>query len=524
MKRRSITRMALGATALLGLVIAPVLMATAASAAPLWGGGTYTCSGGNVPAGTYQSIRVTGVCFMPAGTVVVRGDLTVAPGALLDAVTPGDPSASPVVPATVLIRGNVLVGKGAVLALGCSPNISCPSGISFDRVGGDVIALGSLAVVIHSATIGGNVTVLGGGGGAAGGANSAGCFNTAKFPIPAPWSEAPGLVAGGPQYTDVEDASIGGSLTIAGVQTCWLGSLRNQVRGSLTYAKNVTSDPDGMEINNNLMGGNMICLHNNPAVQYGDAAAAPNLVAGFALGQCGFKVVVPNTGPSEVPTSEHISASLRSLKTYFGRHTATFAASLPPVTTESGFTITAVINNFVLAGNGLRGSGTFNPKTPPGMSGDAVLSTVSRDGSSSFVAFDTCKCRFGGRTGTVLMRFYGTATPNGFAHGTFLVTSGGTVNGGLATLAGWGTFSSAGAAGRDLAPGRAPQDHLNLLGRTARYAGLAPRTVIRDVRDTANPGHPRPGPAGTPRPASASLQDRDPDHILGHGQIAGHHR
>ena len=172
MQKSSIARMARGAmAALLGLVITPVLMATAASAAPVGGGGAYTCSGGNVPAGTYQSIRVTGVCFMPAGTVAVRGNLTIAPGALLDAVTPGDPPTNPVVPATVLVGGNVLVGKGAVLALGCSPNISCPTGISFDRVGGNITALGSLAVVIHSATIGGNVTVLGGGGGAAGGAN-----------------------------------------------------------------------------------------------------------------------------------------------------------------------------------------------------------------------------------------------------------------------------------------------------------------------------------------------------------------
>jgi hypothetical protein len=63
-----------------------------------------------------------------------------------------------------------------------------------------------------------------------------------------------------------------------GQQTCWLGSLRNQVRGSLTYAHDVTSDPDGMEIDNNLMGGNMTCLNNDPAVQYGDSGAAPNLV------------------------------------------------------------------------------------------------------------------------------------------------------------------------------------------------------------------------------------------------------
>src|SRR5271165_2917237 len=93
----------------------------------------------------------------------------------------------------------------------------------------------------------------------------------------------------GERGADAEDSFIGGNLTIAGVQTCWLGSLRNQVRGSLTYVRNVTSDPDGMEINNNLMGGNMTCLNNDPAVQYGDTMAAPNLVGGFASGECGFK-------------------------------------------------------------------------------------------------------------------------------------------------------------------------------------------------------------------------------------------
>ena len=162
---------------------------------------------------------------MPAGTIVVRKNLTVAPGALLNAVTPGDPPGKhPVVPATVLIGGNVFVGKGAVLVLGCSPNISCsnPPGISFDRVGGNITAIGSLAVVLHSATIGGSVSVLGGGGGAAGGANSGGCFNTKAFPIPAPWSKDAALAnptTGSPQYTDAEDNFIGGNLTIAGVQT-----------------------------------------------------------------------------------------------------------------------------------------------------------------------------------------------------------------------------------------------------------------------------------------------------------------
>jgi hypothetical protein len=456
--KTTIARMALGATvALAGLMVPAVLTASAASAAPTGGGGgAYVCTGGNIHPGTYRSIIVTGICYMPRGTIVVRHNLTVAPGALLDAVTPGDPSSKhPVVPATVRIGGNVSVGKDGVLVLGCSPNISCsnPPGISFDRVGGNITAIGSLAVVIHSATIGGNVTVLGGGGGAAGGANSGGCFNTAKYPIPAPWSEDAALAnpkTGSPQYTDSEDNFIGGSLTIAGQQTCWLGALRNQVRGSVTVSGNVTSDPDGMEINNNLLGGNIVCVGNNPAVQYGDGMSAPNLVGGFAFGQCGFNAVKPNPaaspGPPPTPAGpfERISVSTRSLGTYFGKHFATFVASLPPVTTKSGFTITAVLSNFKLTGTGLTGSGAVDLKLLPAPSGDAVLSTVYQNGSRSFIAYDTCQCRFRGLRGTVLIRFYGTTTPYGFTYGTFLVTSGGAANGKLAGLAGWGTFSSVG--------------------------------------------------------------------------------
>lgn len=445
MKKRPTARLAIGAAvALLGLLIAPVLTASAASAAPP-GGGSYVCSGGNIPPGTYSSIRITGVCFAPAGTIVVLGNVTIAPHALLDAVTPGDPPGHPVVPATVLIGGSVFVGLNGVLALGCSPNISCgsPPGISFDRVRGNVIAINSEAVVIHSATIGGSVTVLGGGGGAVGGGASNGCFNPAA-PIPAPWSEAPGLVAGGPQYTDVEDSFIGGSLAVVGQQTCWLGSLRNQVRGGLTYSSNVTSDSDGMEINNNLMGANMLCQNNDPAVQYGDSNAAPNLVGGLGIGECGFNVRVPNTGPSEkVTVLMPIAVSLRSLKTYFGAHKATAVAALPPVKTTSGYTITAVLKNFKLTGNGLTGTGTVNLSKPPGTTGEAVLSTVFSPGSASFIAYDNCnKCSFGGQTGTTTLRFYGT-TSNGVTHGTFLVAAGGT-GFGLPTLAGWGTFTSAG--------------------------------------------------------------------------------
>ena len=447
MKTRLIARMALGATvALLGLSIVPVLTASAASATTLDHDHGYTCTGGDIAPGTYSSILVTGVCYMPAGNVKIRGDLKVAPGALLDATSPGDPAASPTVPATVVIGGNVSVGRGAVLVLGCSPNISCsnPPGISFDRIGGNLTAIGALGVVVHSATIGGNASVLGGGGGAVGGANSGGCFTA---PTPAPWSEDTALINAGsnPQFTDFEDNSIGGNLTVIGVQTCWLGSLRNQVRGNVTFAGNVTSDPDGLEIDNNLLGGNMTCLNNDPAVQYGDSGAAPNMVGGFGIGECGFKVVVPNTGPADqAAVAEHISVSTRSLGRYFGTHTSTNVTSLPTVTTESGDMIVANLNDFVLTGTGLTGSGTFNPAVPPGSSGEALLETVFPNGSKSFVAFDTCNCSFGGQTGTATIRFYGTTSEDGSTYGTFLVASGGTGNGGLSTLAGWGTFSSRG--------------------------------------------------------------------------------
>ncbi len=452
MRLRSI---ALGAAgAVLGLVIAPVLSASAASATPADGGGAYTCTGGNVAAGTYKSILITGLCYMPAGTIVVRGNVTVAPGALLDAgANPGDPASSPVVTATVHIRGNVFVGKGAVLVLGCSPNLLsiCPTALTFDSIGGNLIARDALANVVHGTSIGGNVSVVGGGGGAAGGAASGACFNTAAYPIPAPWSDDAALANEVPEYTDFEDSSIGGNFTVKDVQTCWLGAVRVLVGGSIRVVGDATSDPDGMEIDDNLTGRNLVCLNNEPAVQFGDSGAAPNLVRGFGIGECGFGVVLPNPAPEaeEGPgTPEHIAVSTRSLTTSFGTRTLTEVASLPPVTTSSGDVITANLNDFALAGTGLTGSGTYDSSLPPGSSGDAVLSTVYPDGSRSFIAYDTCNCSFGGQSGPSTIRFYGTSAANGWTHGTFLIVSGGAVpGGGLQTLAGWGTFSSSSPTG-----------------------------------------------------------------------------
>ncbi len=140
--------------------------------------------------------------------------------------------------------------------------------------------------------------------------------------------------------------------------------------------------------------------------------------------------------------------STESLTTSVGTRTLTAVLSLPPVTTSSGDVITANVNNFTLAGTGLTGSGTYNSSAPLGSSGDAVLSTIYPDGTRSFIAYDTCGCSFGGQSGPVTIRFYGTSAANGSTYGTFLIVSGGAVpGGGLQTLAGWGTFAGSSPTG-----------------------------------------------------------------------------
>jgi hypothetical protein len=450
-------------TAIVVVALLVPMFASAASASQVSAGDqnagpTYNCTGGDVPPGTYNSIEISGICYMPTGNIVARGDLDVGPGALLDAVAPGDPTTGkPVVPATVFIAGNVSVGIGGVLLLGCSPNISCsnPPGISYDTVRGNVVATGAQGVVLHSATVRGNVYISGGGGGAAAEA----CSNTVPMaPDLEPWSEDASLNFT-PVYTDAEDDAIGGSLTVSGLTSCWLGSLRNQVGGSATFAGNTLGDPDGSEIVNNLVTGDMACSSNSPAVQFGDSGAAPNIVGGSASGECGFDVVLPNPAPEAgqgTGTPEHVSVSMSSLKTYQGAHTETNITGLPKVTTESGDILLAGLNNFAITGTGLTGTGSLNPSAPPASTGEAVLSTVFPNGGRFMTVYDTCDtCSFDGQNGAVSIRGYGTTSPRGFSTGTFLITSGGPFvvgptgpgpsTGGLATLVGYGSFFGSGS-------------------------------------------------------------------------------
>jgi hypothetical protein len=437
--------LALAATLSMVLIGTRTVSASPLSASTTNTSKPYTCTGhhgGIVPPGTYRSLLITGVCYAPAGTVIVKGNLTVAPGALLDAAaTLGDPVASPLLPATVIVGGNVTVGRGAVLVLGCSPAGGC-TGVTYDHIGGNLTAIKAQAVLMQAVAIGGSVTVLGGGGGVLGGPPKSGaCF---AAPIPAPWSQDPALSQGPngtPQYTDFEDSTIGGSLSVIGTRTCFLAAFRDRVGGSVTFAANATSDPDGMELGSNLVGGNLACFANVPAAQFGDSSAAPNMVRGAALGECGFNVVLQNPLAGH-GVREHISVRTSSLGTYSGRHIQTAnVESISLGTTVSGDQLAAALNDDLLRGAGLHGSITVVPGSPPGSSGEAVLATVHPDGSQSFEAFDKCMCHFDGQSGIVNIEAYGTTSADGASSGIFLVTSG---SGGLATLAGYGTFSNSG--------------------------------------------------------------------------------
>ena len=68
-------------------------------------------------AGTYGNLVITGNRYVPSGmTLNVWGNLTVFPGACLDAFTMG----------TVHVGHSVVVGNGAILALGCTLQSTFP--------------------------------------------------------------------------------------------------------------------------------------------------------------------------------------------------------------------------------------------------------------------------------------------------------------------------------------------------------------------------------------------------------------
>jgi hypothetical protein len=85
---------------------------------------------------------------------------------------------------------------------------------------------------------------------------------------------------------------------VTGLQSCWFGTLRVNVGRDLTYANNTLADPDASEVHTNVVGRDMSCSGNSPAVQYGDAEnGGPNQVGRHATGECRFNLLLNNPVP-----------------------------------------------------------------------------------------------------------------------------------------------------------------------------------------------------------------------------------
>jgi hypothetical protein len=242
-------------------VLAPVALAPTASADPTVGPPICSSAGTAISGVHNSNLTITGNSYVASGTTLtVRGNLQVAGGACLDAFTLG----------TVKVSGNVTVGKGAILALGCSPGSigpvpPCGTTTTADTVGGNIIATQPLTMYLDGDTVRGNVISTGGGPG----------------PTLNPYVNFP-----------IKENLIDGNLTVSGWEGAWFGVLRNTVRGNVILEHNVgltigeLGTPDSTEVVTNTISGNLICLANNPAAQVGDSGGSPNVVGGRKVGQC----------------------------------------------------------------------------------------------------------------------------------------------------------------------------------------------------------------------------------------------
>lgn len=229
-------------------------------------------AGATALSGTYTNLTIVGNAYVADNaTVKVNGDLTLAPGACLDAFSLG----------TVQVSGNVNVGIFGTLALGCAPGANGPPGtppctsVPPDTVGGSILAYWPKTMYLTAVTVGGDVSSYGGGFG----------LPYVNFPV--------------------KNMNIAGSLTIAdwyAGPNSWVGALRNHVGGNVELYGNWGNNPDvdSMEVDGNTIGHNLDCQSNFPYAQYGDAydpaeGNGPNTVGGSATGQCATLTTAPSS-------------------------------------------------------------------------------------------------------------------------------------------------------------------------------------------------------------------------------------
>jgi hypothetical protein len=217
------------------------------------------CHGGDIASGTYGTLVIASYCSIPdANTVVVKGNLVLKPGAILNAVTL----------ATVHVHGDVIVRPGAVLGLGCTVmGVGCASD-SDQTVGGSILAYQPLTMFVDGVVVHGDVMSWGGGPG------------PTVTPSDLPFNYA------------FKDNTVHGRVLLRDWNGGWIGAIRNTIGGGLVYMHNAGTDPDANEIVANTVGGNLACWRNTPPAQFGDAIQGgppgygPNTVGGHATGQC----------------------------------------------------------------------------------------------------------------------------------------------------------------------------------------------------------------------------------------------
>jgi hypothetical protein len=220
----------------------------------------YTCTGGDIPSGTYASVTVTGACDVAAdgSTVIdVVGNLNVAPGAVFDAQTS---------PSTITVGRNVTAGTGALLGLGCQPSgahyahpcTNEPDQASVITVNGNLTATGADTVLLNGITVKMNVTLTGGGG-------------------DIPWA--------------IKNNTIGGNVTASNITPEWFGLLFNQIGRNASLSNITATDPEdngnaAVSIVVNTIGRNLNCSNLGPRLSGGAIPGEVNIVGGRETGQC----------------------------------------------------------------------------------------------------------------------------------------------------------------------------------------------------------------------------------------------
>lgn len=219
----------------------------------------YTCTGGEVPSGTYASITVTGACSVATDAVInIVGNLNVAAGAVFDAQS---------APSTITVGRNVTGAAGSLVGLGCQPPsltgnsahecVIEPDAHSVITVNGNVTVTDAAAALLNGITVKGNVTLSGGG-------------------SDIPWS--------------IKNNTIGRNLTVSGQTTSWLGVLFNRIDGNATLTNIAVIDihpgAPGVYIVRNTIGRNLTCTGLTPGVSGGFVPGSVNVVGRNANGQC----------------------------------------------------------------------------------------------------------------------------------------------------------------------------------------------------------------------------------------------